>query len=219
MVLPSGPGLSTIYTDKIYHRSIQNADVALFDSGYFVLLLRIFKGIKVSKFSGYKFLKSFFVSHRNKKIFCIEVDKKSAKINKKYLKKFHIDLKNQQYIAPFYKKNSYIIDSHLLKILNRERPKIILINLGGGIQEILGSYIKDNLNYKPLIICSGAAISYFTKQQAPVNKFIDTLYLGWLIRCIYNPKIFIPRYILALKLIFHVWNCEIKKNKKLFICI
>ena len=88
MVLPSGPGLSTIYTDKIYHRSIQNADVALFDSGYFVLLLRIFKGIKVSKFSGYKFLKSFFVSHRNKKIFCIEVDKKSAKINKKYLKNF-----------------------------------------------------------------------------------------------------------------------------------
>ena len=86
----------------------------------------------------------------------------------------------------------------------------LLINLGGGIQEILGSYIKDNLNYKPLIICSGAAISYFTKQQAPINNVFDTLYLGWLIRCIFNPKIFIPRYLSAFKLVFNVWSCKIK---------
>ena len=210
VVLPSGPGLSTIYTDKIYHRSIQNADIALFDSGYFVLLLRLFKGIKISKFSGYKFLKSFFIFYKNKTIFCIETDKRSANINKKYLKKFNIDLKNKQYVAPFYKKKSYIVDNSLLKILKKEKPKIILINLGGGIQEILGSYIKDNLNYKPLIICSGAAISYFTKQQAPMNNLFDTLYLGWLIRCIFNPKIFIPRYLSAFKLVFNVWNCKIK---------
>ena len=210
VVLPSGPGLSTIYTDKIYHKSIQNADIALFDSGYFILLLRLFKGIRVSKFSGYKFLKSFFIFYKNKKIFCIEADRKSASINKKYLKKFSINLKNKQYVAPFYKKKSYIVDNSLLKILKKEKPKTILINLGGGIQEILGSYIKDNLNYKPLIICSGAAISYFTKQQAPINNLFDTLYLGWLIRCIFNPRIFIPRYLSAFKLVFNVWNCKIK---------
>jgi UDP-N-acetyl-D-mannosaminuronic acid transferase (WecB/TagA/CpsF family) len=210
LILPSGPGLSTIYTDKIYHKSIQNADIAFFDSGYFVLLLRLFKGIKVSKFSGYKFLKSFFIFYKNKKIFSIEAHRKSASINKKYLKKFNIDLKNRQYVAPFYKKGSYIVDSSLLKILKKEKPKIILINLGGGIQEILGSYIKNNLNYKPLIICSGAAISFFTKQQAPMNNFFDTLYLGWLIRCFFNPKIFIPRYLSAFKLVFYVLNCKIK---------
>ena len=210
VVLPSGPGLSTIYTDKIYHKSIQNADIALFDSGYFILLLRLFKGIRVSKFSGYKFLKSFFIFYNNKKIFCIEADRRSASINKKYLKKFSINLKNKQYVAPFYKKKSYIVDNSLLKILKKEKPKTILINLGGGIQEILGSYIKDNLNYKPLIICSGAAISYFTKQQAPINNLFDTLYLGWLIRCIFNPRIFIPRYLSAFKLVFNVWNCKIK---------
>ena len=107
-------------------------------------------------------------------------------------------------------KKSYIVDNSLLKILKKEKPKTILINLGGGIQEILGSYIKDNLNYKPLIICSGAAISYFTKQQAPINNLFDTLYLGWLIRCIFNPRIFIPRYLSAFKLVFNVWNCKIK---------
>tara|TARA_B110000971_G_scaffold217175_1_gene253526 strand:+ start:1847 stop:2578 length:732 start_codon:yes stop_codon:yes gene_type:complete len=216
VVLPSGPGLSTIYTDKIYHKSIQNADIALFDSGYFVLLLRLLKGIKVSKFSGYKFLESFFNFYKNTNIFSIETDKKSSVINRKYLKKFNINLKNRQYIAPFYKRKSYIIDTTLLKILKRYKPKVILINLGGGTQEILGSYIKNNLNYNPLIVCSGAAISFFTKQQAPVNNFFDTFYLGWLIRCIFNPKIFIPRYLSTFKLILNVWSCEVKKSKNLF---
>ena len=212
VIFPSGPGLSTIYSDKVYHKSIQNSDIAMFDSGYFVFLLRLFKGIKVSKFSGYKFLKLFLEFSCNKKIFAIETDKKSAIINKKYLKKIKIDVKNRQYIAPFYKKNSYILDTSLLKILKKKRPKIILINLGGGTQEVLGSYIKDNLNYKPLIICTGAAISYFTKQQAPMNVIFDNLYLGWLIRCIFNPIIFVPRYLSAFKLIFNVLGCKVVKK-------
>jgi N-acetylglucosaminyldiphosphoundecaprenol N-acetyl-beta-D-mannosaminyltransferase len=212
VVLPSGPGLSTIYSDKIYHKSLQNADIALFDSGYFVFLLRIFKGLKVSKFSGYKFLKLFLSYSKNKKFFSIEVDRRSAIINRKYLKKLNIDIKNKQYIAPFYKRNSCILDINLLKILKITRPKIILINLGGGTQEVLGSYIKNNLKYKPLIICTGAAISYFTKQQAPVNNFFDNLYLGWLIRCIFNPYVFIPRYLSSFKLIFHVLRLKIKKK-------
>ena len=52
LVLPSGPGLSTITTDAKYHDSLKNADIALFDSGYLCLLLRILKGVKVKKFSG-----------------------------------------------------------------------------------------------------------------------------------------------------------------------
>ena len=81
-----------------------------------------------------------------------------------------------------------------------------MINLGGGIQEVLGSYLKDNLNYNPQIICTGAAISFFTKKQAPINSLIDMLYLGWLIRCIFKPKQFIPRYLKSFKLIIKVIN-------------
>ena len=56
LVLPSGPGLSTIKDNTKYHKSLINSDIALFDSGYLCLLLRILKGIKVRKFSGFKFL-------------------------------------------------------------------------------------------------------------------------------------------------------------------
>ena len=214
VVFPAAPALCDINKNKIYYQSLKNADMALFDSGYLVLLLRFLKRLNISKFSGYKFLNFFFKHIKNQKIFTVETDKKNAKINRIFLKKLQIETKQFQYIAPFYKRNTYIEDVSLLKILNKKKPKIILINLGGGIQEVLGSYLKNNLNYKPLIICTGAAISFFTKQQAPINSIIDKLYLGWLIRCIFNPKQFIPRYINSFKLIFKVASIKIEKKDR-----
>ena len=41
VVLPSGPGLSDIKTNIIYHNALKNSDIALFDSGYSCLLLRL----------------------------------------------------------------------------------------------------------------------------------------------------------------------------------
>jgi UDP-N-acetyl-D-mannosaminuronic acid transferase (WecB/TagA/CpsF family) len=213
VVFPAAPALCDINENKIYHKSLKNADVALFDSGYFVLLLKIFKGLNISKFSGYKFLKNFFKHNKNKKIFSVETDKKYALINSNFLKKFKIKSQNLQYIAPLYLRNKLIKDTILLEILKKKKPNIIIINLGGGIQEVLGSYLKDNLNYHPLIICTGAAISFFTKQQAPINSFIDKLYLGWLVRCIFKPKQFIPRYLKSFKLVIKVMNSEIKTIK------
>ena len=69
-----------------------------------------------------------------------------------------------------------------MKNIKKIKPKYIIINLGGGTQEILGLYLKQNLNYKPSIICSGAAISFLTNQQAPITNLFDNLYLSWLVR-------------------------------------
>ena len=93
----------------------------------------------------------------------------------------------------------YII--HLLKKIVKARPDFIMTNIGGGIQEILGLYLKKKLKFKITIICTGGAISFFTGDQAPINSLIDKLYLGWFIRLIYNPLTFSKRYLVALKLI------------------
>ena len=203
LVFPSGPGLASINKDFVYLKSLQDANIVFFDSGFFVLLLRLFKNIKVYKFSGYKFIKLFInylKSQNYKSLFIIESDTDSAKVNKLYLKRHGIFLQGQ-YIAPIYKRGSYIKDVILIRKLKKIKPSYILINLGGGVQEILGSYIKNKISYKPTIICTGAALSFLTKKQAPVNDWIDKFYLGWLLRCIYNPIVFIPRYLSALKLI------------------
>ena len=205
LVLPSGPGMSTIDKDKNYYNALKNSDIALFDSGYLCLLLRILKGIKVKKFSGFIFFKDFINSlkkENKKKIFLVEPNKKQLKINKKFLNSKNI-YKIYQYIAPIYQKEK-IKDYKLLKKIQKIKPKYVVINLGGGVQEVLGSFLKNNINYKVSIICTGAAISYFTKQQAPLNVFLDKIYLGWLIRIIFNPFVFLPRYLSAFRLIFIV---------------
>lgn len=202
LVLPAAPALLNIKTDKKYHKALKNADIALFDSGYFCLLLRMFKRIKVRKFSGLKFLKQFLQSQKNNsnKILFIDPSNKDKIINKKYLKSLRLN-KIIQYVAPIYNKD-YTKDLNLLKIITKKKPKYIVINLGGGIQELLGSYLKSNLDYKPSIICSGAAISFLTGQQAKIPIIFDKIYLGWLVRIIFDPHIFLPRYLNAFKFIF-----------------
>ena len=54
-VFPAGPALAKIEESFEYYESIKKADLVFFDSGFFVLLLKVFKNISVVKFSGYKF--------------------------------------------------------------------------------------------------------------------------------------------------------------------
>ena len=200
-VFPSGSGIPLIAEDKKYYLSLKKADYVFFDSGFFVLLLRILKNIKVNKFSGFKFLYIFFnylKKNKNKKIFCIDPNILFSKSNQKYLKKIGLK-KIYSYVAPSYK-SSNLIDKKLIKKINKIKPDYILTNIGGGTQEILGFYLKKNLKNKTTIICTGGAISFFTGDQAPITKFIDKIYLGWLLRLIFNPLLFYKRYLYALRL-------------------
>ena len=215
-IFPSGPGLSTIDEEVEYYQSLKKADYVFFDSGYFVLLLRLFKNIKVKKFSGYKFLKLFFkylLKNKKKSVFCIEPNKNVLISNRKYFKKLGIK-KIYNFLAPNYDPEN-LADKELLKKLIKIKPNFIITNIGGGTQEILGLYLKKNLNFKTKIFCTGGAISFFTGDQAPIGNIIDKLFLGWLVRIIYNPQIFLLRYIKALNLIriFFKYKNTIKIKK------
>jgi len=213
MVVPSGPGLATIGKDIRYTLAVQNADFAIADSGYMVLLLKIIKRIKIDKFSGYDFLKHFFNENFKKNdIFLIDPNKKESKINNMYLNGMGIPIEmSYHYSAPIYGENK-IYDKDLLEKLSllKDKPKYIIINLGSGIQEPLGFFLKSHLDFKPGIICTGAAISFFTGSQAKISPLIDNLGLGWFWRCLKSPRIFFPRYLKAFKLFFLILKTKVK---------
>ena len=217
MVVPSAPGLATIDKDLRYNEAVINSDFAIPDSGYMIILLRLFRGIKIKKLSGYKFLKLFFEKKKFKKneLFLIDPSSLESKKNKKYLNDLGISLSdNQQYIAPIYD-GKIIEDYQLIRILNslKEKPKYIIINLGSGIQEPLGWYLKQNLNFSSSIICTGAAIAFLNGSQAGISPIIDKLFLGWFWRIFTNPKSFIFRYIKAIRLISLIKKNENERNK------
>ncbi len=210
-VFPAAPPLATLKLGSIYHQALIKSDFVFFDSGFFVLLLKFLKGIKVEKFSGYRFLNIFFANVKNNKsnkILLIDPSKKVSKVNKKYLTNLGIN-QISSYVAPLYDIKN-MKDNCLLKIINKTKPNYILINIGGGTQEVLGMYIKKKTKNKFSILCTGAAISFFTKEQAPINKMIDNFYLGWLVRLIFNPKVFLKRYLSAFKLMSSVKKSSIK---------
>ena len=201
LVFPAAPALVNIKKDKEYYISLKNADYVLFDSGYLCILLRLLKNIKVAKFSGLKFLRLYlnFLYENKLSLFLVDPNINSSNQNINFLKKY--DLKNfSNYVAPKYKKFN-VHDKKLLKILNKKKPKNILINLGGGTQEKLGAYLKKKIKFKSNIICTGAAISFLTGEQASIPNLIDKLYLGWLFRIIFSPKDYFMRYLNAFALI------------------
>ena len=206
LVAPAASALTNIAVDKKYHDALKQSDIAILDSGFFCILLRIFKGKKVSKYSGYLFLKNFLNLNFSQEIKFLSIDptQEDSKANASYIKsKNIINLKN--YVAPQYNTKN-IIDNNLIEEINRFQPRYIIINLSGGIQELLALYIKKNIKHKTSILCTGAAIAFLTKRQAPINNLIDKLYLGWLARIFFNPKKALLRTMRSLYLIKQVIN-------------
>lgn len=202
IVAPAASALVDIDKKKFYHKSLRFADAAILDSGFFCILLNLFSNVKVKKLSGYLFLKNLLESKElsNKKFFLIDPTIKEQKMNYNLLRKKNF-LNQESYCAPIYNLSNFK-DQKLLKKINLYKPDIIIINLGGGIQEPLGFYLKNNIRKKnSLILCTGAAIGFLTNIQAPINIFYDKLYLGWLVRLIHKPKNYFPRVVKSINLV------------------
>ena len=199
LVAPAASALANIDIDNLYFSSLKNSNIAILDSGFFCILLRIFKFEKVKKLSGFLFLRTFLDEFRNKdRILFIDPSKKSNKRNKKYLRLKRIN-NFKSYIAPNYKKN--ITDPTLLKLINKFKPKYIVMNIGGGTQEPLAIHIRNKIKFKVSIMCTGAAIAFMTGEQAPINKFIDKVYLGWLARILWKPNLYLGRILKSFKIV------------------
>ena len=205
VVAPSGPCMaSDLFENKYYKRALEKADLVLPDSGLICLWQNWFIGDKIEKISGLKFLKFFLENFKEfEKSYWIMPNSKQADSNAAWIEnRLKYKLRsNQIYTAPIYDRSKPIDDWDLLRKLEVLKPSIIFIQLGGGAQEPLGLFLKEKLPDETTIICTGAALAFMSSEQAPIPEWVDKYYLGWLMRCICDPKTFIPRYFSTLKLI------------------
>lgn len=203
LVAPAASSLSQIYKNKSYYKAIQKSSVAILDSGFFCILYRLFHFRGLRKFSGLLFLKKFIsnpITHKHL-LLSIDPDRIESKKNKILLKKFNFS-KIASYVAPNY---STVIklqqDRKLILLIKKIKPKYILINIGGGKQEVLAEYIYNRVNKNTSILCLGAAIAFLTGSQAPIPKLVDKFYLGWLARLVFSPRKFFLRILISFTLV------------------
>jgi UDP-N-acetyl-D-mannosaminuronic acid transferase (WecB/TagA/CpsF family) len=206
ILAPSGPGLCDLETDLHYREALENADLNLPDSGLAILLARILGLGAFSRTSGLGFLEGL-LSHPELKepssTFWVMPSCESMNRNVRWLQSMGLHVSLQDcYIAPIYPKRGIVCDEQLLAILQKKLPRFVFICTGSGTQEKLGFWLKQNLPYRPTICCIGAAIGFLSGDQIRIPKWADRLCLGWLLRCLSEPKKFIPRYTKAMRLVW-----------------
>lgn len=217
VVAPSGPNLANeLWSVPEYRDAVVGADVVLTDSGVMVAVHRLTTGRRVPRTSGLKFLEYLLVRPELKEadavFWVMPTEREGGKIGE-WLRSqgFPVDAANT-YVAPYYE-GYPIEDEVLLERIRQAKPKVVFLNLAGGKQEVLGAWLRERLEPGAGIVCTGAAIAFLAGTQASIPVWADRSGLGWLMRCIYEPKKFIPRYWSALPLIMQVWRAarEVKR--------
>jgi UDP-N-acetyl-D-mannosaminuronic acid transferase (WecB/TagA/CpsF family) len=204
LVIPAAPALKDLDRNPGYRDALLNADLALTDSAFMVLIWNRLQSKPIKRLSGLEYLRELLLEpdvRQPGNTLWIMASPISAKRNLAWLEGQGINVPEDNiYMAPMYG-SSPISDSALLDRLNRLRPRHVIMTIGGGTQERLGLYLKRNLTYRPTIHCIGAAIAFLSGDQVHIPVWADKYYLGWLLRSFSEPKRYIPRYWDARKLL------------------
>lgn len=205
ITVPSAPVLVENYSNPYYNDAVRSSDFSIIDSSLLALLCRLYK-IRVHRYSGFRLLLDLldYLRANHLRVFLVNPNEKAGMANRHYLLS-NTCLSEEEvgsYVAPLYPWRAPIEDSVLLRSINEFKPDLVILGIAGGKQEVLGDYLRRNVHHKTTIICTGAALSFFTGEQARITGAIDKYYLGWLARIFRSPSHFLPRYLNAARFIF-----------------
>ena len=208
LVVPAAPALKDIALNPSYREALVNADMAITDSAFMVLVWNLLERDSIQRLSGLKYLRELLLQPNVRTpagTLWVMAGPASARKNLEWLRTQGISVPPEcVYEAPMY--GDRVEDPTLVERLQQLRPHHVVVTIGGGTQERLGLFLKRNLNYRPAIHCIGAAIAFLSGDQVRIPDWADRFYLGWLFRCLSSPRRYIPRYLSAPKLFPLIWR-------------
>ena len=214
IVAPAAPSFIALQDDPDYRRAIADADLAIADSGWAVLFWRLLRREKLSRISGLALFKAlletadaripgnlFFIlpSEKAKTIefgraLNLPITADDCYVAPRYFSCSHGSVSREERERVSQKRGYSIADDALVAILQSRKPKHIIIGIGGGMQDKLGSYLKHQLTYRPGIYCIGAAPGFVTGDQIVIPMWADRFFVGWIFRIIDRPRDYLTRY-------------------------
>lgn len=195
VVVPAAPGLVKLRYDPVFRRALTQADLAIADSGLMVLLWKLLHGRTITRISGLAYLKRVLelpgIRQSGKTFWVLATESAVEKAREWLGKAGFVAPREDFYVAPFY--GADVRDETLAATISARRPAHVIIGIGGGPQEKLGLFLRENIGYRPAIHCIGAALGFLTGDQIAIPDWADRFYLGWAFRLFAQPRVFIPR--------------------------
>jgi UDP-N-acetyl-D-mannosaminuronic acid transferase (WecB/TagA/CpsF family) len=219
LVAPAAPSMINLCRDEDYRRALLSAEIAIADSGFMVLLWKLFTGERVPRISGLEHVKRLLehesVRQPGAVLWVVATETSKAKLLELLggtraiaspVSAFSVsDFSfSNVYVAPKYSRP--VEDEVLLALVRQTPPKHIVIAVGGGTQDILGQHLLQHLDYRPAIHCIGAALGFVTGDHVRVPDWADRFYVGWLLRTLWKPQVYFPRYWSARALPALIWR-------------
>jgi UDP-N-acetyl-D-mannosaminuronic acid transferase (WecB/TagA/CpsF family) len=221
VVAPAAPSFIALQDDPDYRRAIADADLAIADSGWAVVFWRLLRREKLTRISGLALFKALLETADARipeNLFWVLPSEKAKTKTLEFARASGYPIAADDcYVAPRYvvgraflpaepinagkrERLPYIShlpmieDRALLSIIEQRKPKHIIIGIGGGMQDKLGSYLKHQLSYGPAIYCIGAAPGFVTGDQIVIPMWADRFFVGWIFRIIARPREYLSRY-------------------------
>ena len=224
IVAPAAPSFIALQDDPDYRRAIADADLAIADSGWAVLFWRLLRHEKLTRISGLALFKALLETADARipgNLFWIFPSEQSKTKTLEFARNCdYPTTADDCYVAPRYSSCSHgsvsreekervshstssgqaprlgysVADDALIAMIEQRKPKHIIIGIGGGMQDKLGSYLKHQLTYRPGIYCIGAAPGFVTGDQVVIPMWADRFFLGWIFRIIGRPRDYLTRY-------------------------
>lgn len=217
--VPSAPSLAQMRRDPALMTAYQASDWAVVDGGYVALILRFCFGRRLPRISGLQILQRLLGEKKQRAIpfeernilWVVPTPAEKDRIDY-YLEDCGFPRnKRHWYQAPFYKAESDFQDEALAAKVREVKPDWIILCIAGGKQEKLGHFLRtlhdqsgdhpegpfSTRKAGPVLLCTGGAIAFLTGGQMRIPTWADRIYIGWFLRILQSPKIFIPRYWVA----------------------
>lgn len=210
VVIPSAPVLVRMLEDPAHHQALIEARMAVLDSGLMVLLWRLYTGQRLQRVSGLRYMQ-LLLRHEEFRgsgaIIWVMPSVRSRDINLTWLQSQGLAVDpGDCYVAPQYPVGGPLADEALDDLIRKKQPRHVILALGGGTQERLGSSLVRRFPGQFTVHCVGAAIGFLSGDQIGIPAWADRAFLGWFLRCCSEPGRFVPRYWKSLRLIPALWR-------------
>jgi UDP-N-acetyl-D-mannosaminuronic acid transferase (WecB/TagA/CpsF family) len=204
VVGPSAPVLVLASREPLLQAALERADLAIPDSALMVLHSRLRGHRSFPRVSGLRYLAHLIrrdAMRRAGATFWVMPTQAAAGRTLRWLRGQGTDVcEDDFYVAPMYRAEN-LRDAELLARLKDRRPQHAILCVGGGIQERLADGLREDLDWKIGLHCTGAAIAFLTGDQIRIPMWADAIYLGWLFRCLSDRGRSLRRYLPSLELI------------------